>query len=148
MPILFTLLQHSDSSLRIAAAETLLEVISKGMKSGDKVELLRVLNLTATIGELERSTRLAKGEETQEDTDVEFRERLAKLANGVAHELSRVVDDTTADDATRAAADDMLILHMSLVLELLSDRYDELAEAVLPSVTTVLVIVSLFAVCF
>ncbi|MCO5587695.1 hypothetical protein L7F22_041646 [Adiantum nelumboides] len=140
VPILFTLLQHTESSLRVAAAETLLEVISKGMKPADKVELLRVLNLTATIGELERSTRLAKGEETQDDSEVEFRERLAKLANGVAHELSRVVDETAAEDVTRAAADDMLIVHMSLILELLSDRYDELAEAVLPSVTTVLVI--------
>jgi len=132
--LLYRLLQHSNPSLRTSAADALLGIVSKGMKGPDKMEILRALNLTSTVSELEKGTRRIKGQDELPDEEVTFREHLAKLANGVAMELARVLDDTTASNEVRGIADEMLLTHMSLVLDLLTDEWDELAEAVLPCI--------------
>ncbi|CEH16479.1 Nuclear mRNA export factor receptor LOS1/Exportin-t (importin beta superfamily) [Ceraceosorus bombacis] len=130
LPVLFGLLQHPITALRIAAAETLLEVVSKGMKPPDKIELVRVLDLTTVITGLEASTR--------GDNDVEFRERLARLANGNSLELGRIVDDPAADAASSRAADELLAPSLPLTLAFLADACDDIPEQVLPALTHVL----------
>lgn len=138
--LLYRLLQHTVPSLRTSAADALLEIASKGMKGPDKIELLRGLNLTSTVSELEKGTRRGRGQDQMPDEEVTFREHLAKLANGVAMELARVLDDAAIANEVRAVADEMLLAHMSLVLDFLTDEWDELAEAVLPCISLTLTI--------
>jgi exportin-T len=136
--LLYRLLQQSEPSLRTAAADALLEIASKGMKGEDKIELLRVLNLTSTISELEKGTRPSKVKGDLSDDEVTFREHLAKLANGVGIDLARVIESTKSTPAARATADKMLLTHLSLILDFLTDEWDELAEAVLPCIADTL----------
>lgn len=148
VPLLFRLLHHGAASLRLAAADTLLEITSKGMKPADKLELLRVLNLTEVLAALENRTRDADGKGkganglASGDDNVDFRERLAKLANGVAMELCKIVEETAAEEETRQTAESMLGQHLPLILAFLADEYDEPAEQVLQCINQVLGIVS------
>lgn len=136
LPIFFALLQHSSLSLRKVAADALFEVISKGMKPPGKLELLRVLDLTNVVGSLEAQTRTS-GSEGQ-DHLVELREKLAKLANGVTLEIVKVLEDSSIDQDTRSAADEMLLAHLPLVLAFLADEYDEPTECVLSGINATL----------
>lgn len=132
--LFFTLLQHSSMGLRKASADALLEVISKGMKPAGKLELLQVFGLNAVVGSLEGQTRTSG----RDDEVVEFRERLAKLANGITLELAKILEDTVAEEATTRAADEMLLTHLPLVLAFLGDEYDEPTECVLSGITATL----------
>ncbi|UZJ57332.1 hypothetical protein CBS101457_006652 [Exobasidium rhododendri] len=136
--LLYRLLQHNEPTLRTASSDALLGIVSKGMKGTDKIEILQGLNLTSTVSELEKGTRRAKGQVSMPDEEITFREHLAKLANGVAMELARVLDDEKTDGKVRSIADEMLLTHMGLVLDFLTDEWDELAEAVLPCITITL----------
>ena len=138
--LLYRLLQQSEPIIRTSAANALLEIVSKGMKGEDKIELLRVLNLTSTISELEKRTRRLKSQGEPSEEEVTFREHLAKLANGVAVDLARVLESAKTGVQARATADKMLLTHLSLILDFLTDEYDELAEAVLPCIGDTLTI--------
>lgn len=129
--ILYRLLQTDVAPVRSAAADTLVEIVSKGMKPPDKITLLRILNLTSSVGDLEQRSRRQPGAEELPDEEVSFREHLAKLANCVAAELARVVEDTSAGQEIRLEADQTLLSHLSLILDFLTDEFDEVAEAVL-----------------
>lgn len=150
--------------VRCAAAEALLEVISKGMKPADKQHLLTLLGLTPVLTQLERQTRsagthaqvLALGLDQHADTNFapiagadssensEFRERLAKLVDGITFELSKILDETNMlQDAevlasTRQAASAMLQQHLPLVLVFLADEDDGPSEQVIQSIYSVL----------
>ncbi|CAO1622643.1 unnamed protein product [Sympodiomycopsis kandeliae] len=135
--LFYALLQHSSLGLRKAAADALLEVISKGMKSAGKLELLSVLDLTNVVGALEAETR-TNGSQGQ-DHIVELREKLARLANGVTLELVKILEDNAnTDESTRSAADDALLRHLSLILAFLADEYDEPTECILSGVNSTL----------
>lgn len=142
MSLLYRLLQQNDASLRIAAADALLEIATKGMSGEDKIKLLRALNLTSTISELEKGTRRSKSQGEMSDEEVSFREHLARLANGIGIDLVRILEGpkspvgnmTKGASEARAAADEMLLNHLSLILDFLTDEWDELAEAVLPCI--------------
>lgn len=136
--LLYTLLGFDSLIIRSTAADTLVEIVSKGMKSSDKITLLHILNLTRTISELEKQSRKQVDGEDMLEEVVTFREHLAKLANAVAIELAQVVEDATADANIRLDADTLLLTHLHVVLDLLTDEFDELAEAVLPSIGVVL----------
>lgn len=142
MSLLYRLLQQNEVSLRIAAADALLEIATKGMNGEDKIKLLRALNLTSTISELEKGTRRNKSQGELSDGEVSFREHLARLANGVGIDLVRILEGpkspvanmTKAASEARAAADEMLLSHLGIILDFLTDEWDELAEAVLPCI--------------
>lgn len=141
VPLFFTLIQQEDCiGVRKATADALSEVISKGMKSEGKLELLRVLDLTTTVAALESTTskKNTLGPDVDEDSFVELREKLARLANGIALELVKIVDEASAEESVRAAAEKMLLAHMPLVLTFLADDYDEPAECVLSGINATL----------
>lgn len=140
LPLFFALLQHSSLNLRKVAADALVQVISKGMKPAGKLELLRVLDVTNVVGSLEAQTRTNANASAAGDQDhlVELREKLARLANAVTLELVKILEDSTADDASRGAADEMLLAHLPLVLAFLADEYDEPTECVLSGVNATL----------
>lgn len=137
VPVLYNALQHTQHvQLRCVTADTLCEIVAKGMKPADKLALVQALNLGEVISSLEGSTRGAKGDD---DARAEFREHLAKLANALCTELCKVAEDTAGAEAeTRDAAQAMLMDALPLVLAMLLDEYDEPTEQVLPCIHQVL----------
>lgn len=134
--ILFNALHSQHPQLRCVTADTLCEIVSKGMKPADKLALIQGLKLDEVIATLESSTRTAGN---GDDTPVELREHLAKLVNAVSTELCKIAEDQAGAEAeTREAAQTKLLDFLQLVLAFLQDEYDEPAEQVLPSIHLVL----------
>lgn len=159
-------LPYADT--RCAAAEALLEIIFKGMKPVDKQQLLTLLALTPTLARLEQETRSAGTHaqilslgldrhaspsftplpQADGPENSEFRQRLAKLVDGITLELSKILDEATPTGATdqdpsvlittRQAAAEMLQQHFPLVLILLADEDDGPSEQVIQCVYSVL----------
>lgn len=141
VPLLYALLQQDIFPLRIAATDTLLEIAIKGMKPEDKIELLGVLNLTLTVSELEKATRQSKSLNGDMSEDVvTVREHLAKLANGVTLEYAKILELAEASNAIKQLADKSLLTFLNLVLDFLTDEWDEVTEAVLPCISVTLTI--------
>ncbi len=165
--LLMNLLHHPVPALRTAAADAVLQVVTKGMKAPDKLELLKVLDLTSVISRLEYQTRTAGTHQQMRELgmvasdagsngfvdntgsasssvaareNVEFRERIARLADGVAMELGRIIEETSSAETSnvRANASQLLDAHTDLVLAFLADEDDGPAEMVLPCIQMVL----------
>ena len=66
-------------ALRTVASETLANIISKKMSSGDKLEMITFLNLTQVVDSLDA------------DEDVEFAEAMARLVNVQGLELTSIL---------------------------------------------------------
>lgn len=131
--VLYNALDSSYAPLRYATADTLCEIVSKGMKPADKLSLIQGLGLTSVIGQLESSTR------GQGEVHTELREHLAKLVGALCTELCKIAEDTVgAEQDTRDAAHGLLLTFLPLALAFLADEYDEPAEQVLPSLHMVL----------
>ena len=77
MTLIYRFLGHPE--LRTAASETLANIVSKKMSSGDKLEMITFLNLTQVVNSLDA------------DQDVEFAEAMARLVNAQGLELTRIL---------------------------------------------------------
>ena len=77
MTLIYRFLGHP--ALRTAASETLANIVSKKMSSGDKLEMITFLNLTQVVNSLDA------------DQDVEFAEAMARLVNAQGLELTRIL---------------------------------------------------------
>lgn len=78
---------QDNTVIRIAAADALLETILKGMPASDKLALLQVLDVGTVLGQLVSQDN-GTGDETQL-----FREKLAKVLNGVGCELCKIQEE-------------------------------------------------------
>lgn len=131
--VLYSALDAPFMPLRYATADTLIEVVSKGMKPADKLALIECLGLDAVLSQLESTTR------EQGETHSELREHLARLVNALCTELCKIIEDAAGASAeTREAAHTKLLALLPLVLAFLADEYDEPAEQVLPCMHLVL----------
>lgn len=132
--ILFNALHSQHPQLRCVTADTLCEIVSKGMKPADKLSLIQGLKLDEVIASLESSTR-----GTSNDAQTELREHLAKLVNALCTELCKICEDNAgAEGETRDVANAKLLDLLQLVLAFLQDEYDEPTEQVLPCIHLVL----------
>lgn len=123
---------------KLACGQCLCEIISKKMKPADKLQLLSMLNLTDRV--------VATG--SAEDLDV--LEQMAKLTNGVALELSMVMDqcnDSQELQSVSSAADEQIINVVSpLVLKFMAHEYDSVTQQCFSFVTNYLAVMKkLFA---
>ncbi|WFD30897.1 pre-tRNA nuclear export protein [Malassezia sp. CBS 17886] len=132
--ILFRALHAQSMALRSTTADTLCEIVAKGMKPADKLALLQALDLDGVLAGLESSTR-AMGDEG----GVELREHLARLVNALCTELCKIAEDpATADAETRDVAQAKLLVLLPLMLAFFADEYDEPTEQVLSGLHLVL----------
>ena len=131
--ILYSALDAPHMPLRYATADTLCEIVSKGMKPVDKLSLIEGLSLDAVLTQLESTTR------GQGEAQTELREHLARLVNALCTELCKIAEDVAGAEAeTREAAHSKLLTFLQLVLAFLADEYDEPVEQVLPCLHLVL----------
>lgn len=101
---------------RIAACETVAEIISKKMKPENKLQLLALLNVTEVVGTL-----------AQDSDDLEFTESVARLANQVGLELLTVLD--AQGEPTAEVLNQLMGLWPS-VLRFLTHEFDDVAQLV------------------
>ncbi|KAG2221392.1 hypothetical protein INT45_012643 [Circinella minor] len=125
MSALYELL--NDINLRMAAAECLADVVSKGMQPLDKLQMIQMLRLTDTMGRLERS-------------DPEFVENLARLTNVLGIELCKIYMDNSVQPEGKAATYALIEQAIPFLLEFLGDEYDDTSTAVFAFVNDMLTI--------
>ena len=79
------------TAIRIATADALIDTVTKGMPSNDKLALLSVLDLATVLHQLVNVGRTSPG---LADNETEmFREKLAKVLNGMGTELCKIIED-------------------------------------------------------
>lgn len=86
--------------VRLAAADLVYEVVSKGMSPSDKLELLRVLNVGDVVVQLLESDGLSRSQQTNGATSNDesrelFREKLARVTTALGLELTKIVDEVS-----------------------------------------------------
>ena len=142
VPLLFNVLHHPVPKIRTAAADALHGIISKGMKPADKLSLAQALNLPEVITPLESRTRTGQsaqnGHSDRSDCNIEFREHLARLTNGLVLEMCKILEEGAAEESTKAAAESLLNSILPLVLAFLSDEYDDASEQMFSGVNMIL----------
>ncbi|KAK6441419.1 pre-tRNA nuclear export protein [Oleoguttula sp. CCFEE 5521] len=126
--------ESKEAKARDAAIDTFTETVAKKMAAGDKVELIRYLNLGTIVGQLISSPALAESRNTP-TYDTDLAETVARLVNNIMFDLLKVLDSDSLDDATRAKADAEVQAFMPYLLRFFSDEYDEICSAVIPSLT-------------
>ncbi|KAJ1020096.1 hypothetical protein NDA16_004376 [Ustilago loliicola] len=140
--LLFNVLHHPIPKLRTAAADALHGIITKGMKPADKLSLAQALNLPEVITPLESRTRTGhaaeNGQSDRSDSNIEFREHLAHLTNGLVLEMCKILEESAAEESTKVAAEALLNSVLPLVLAFLSDEYDDASEQMFSGVNMIL----------
>ncbi|KAL2916594.1 pre-tRNA nuclear export protein [Polyrhizophydium stewartii] len=106
--------------LQIAACECLAEIVGKGMKVGDKLQLLRLLQLPHIIT-------------TLDDSDEDFEEPVAKLINIIGLELCSCWQDATSAYEREQALAGLAAL-FPMMLKYLVKECDDTVSALLPSI--------------
>lgn len=81
----------AHTAIRIATADALIDTVTKGMPSNDKLALLNVLDLVTALNEL---VNVGRTSAQLSDSAMEmFREKLAKVLNGMGTELCKITED-------------------------------------------------------
>lgn len=122
---IFNLLSSPKS--RIHACDCLSEIVAKKMYPNAKFQLIQSLNLTSIIHTLSQSA------------DIEFDERVAKLANSIGSELIHIVETESQEFSANCEA--LLLDMFPLLLRYLGNEYDDTSSQVLPSVGSYLQLV-------
>ncbi|GAA5895540.1 hypothetical protein JCM8208_005261 [Rhodotorula glutinis] len=125
-------------AIRTATADTLIETVSKGMPAGDKLRLFEVLDVGTVLAALIDTGREGGRKEADSDEVELFREKLAKLLNGVGAELCKILDDTASAPAAKQTAHGMATSLLPLLLRFLVDPRDDISIAVYPFATAIL----------
>ncbi|KAI9138013.1 armadillo-type protein [Paraphysoderma sedebokerense] len=147
IPVIYRFLTPSTSStaeydtLRIAASQAVTEIIGKGMKPNEKLEMVRVLGVFEVLEGVCKEINDAKGTD-QEDSDeyekrLEFVEQMAKFVNVLGVELVRVWDEST-DVQTKELGMQMIEKLVPFLIQFLAHEYDDVTQIVLDCTTQVL----------
>ncbi|ODQ63294.1 Xpo1-domain-containing protein [Nadsonia fulvescens var. elongata DSM 6958] len=129
LDLIFGLLGNQKQ--RISACDTISEIILKKMKPSDKLQLIKLLNLTNVVAQL-----------PIENSDIDFDERVAKLCNVIGLELIGILDDTNAANSGEAAtpelqqaAENMLLSMFPIILRFLTNEYDDTSSQIFPVIS-------------
>ncbi|KAF9961993.1 pre-tRNA nuclear export protein [Modicella reniformis] len=112
------------TSIRNAAADCLTDIIKKGMKPLDKLQLISILGIVDVLQQVDLSS------------DSEFRGRVARLVNNLGLQLCQIWQDTNpqANSTYPPTANPTAYSHVSqlvpILLQFLRDEDDNVSEAV------------------
>jgi exportin-T len=123
--------------VRDAAIDTLTEIVGKGMKPPEKMELISFLNLREIISQLVASPPLSEWRGTSR-YDTDLAEGVGKLVNAVMSDIVDALSICPPGDNARALADQHLRDFLPFLLRFISDDYDEICSIVIPSITDLL----------
>lgn len=131
---------ESDSpqtKVRDAAIDVFTEIIAKKMKPGEKIELIRFINLNGVITQLVSSPGLQDARGTPR-YDTDMAETVAKLVNNAVADIVKIFDASDASDGTRLLAEQSLQQFVPHLLRFFADEYDEVCSTVIPALTDLL----------
>ena len=122
----------SRPTLRIAAIECVNEIIAKGMKATEKINLIQSLQLTQIIKSVISPSEIKRLAETE----FEFIEQMAIITNTLGCTLCECYSEVTAAAAMDEKESVSIVVQMmnelfSVMVQLLSSDYDDLAQNVL-----------------
>ncbi|KAK3826715.1 MAG: armadillo-type protein [Linnemannia gamsii] len=112
------------TSIRNAAADCLTDIIKKGMKPLDKLQLIGILGIVEVLQQLDISS------------DSEFREKIARLVNNLGLQLCQIWNDTNpqTNSSYPPTANPTAYTHIShlvpILLQFLRDDDNNVTEAV------------------
>ncbi|OAQ25069.1 Xpo1-domain-containing protein [Linnemannia elongata AG-77] len=112
------------TSIRNAAADCLTDIIKKGMKPLDKLQLIGILGIVDVLQQLDISS------------DSEFREKIARLVNNLGLQLCQIWNDTNPQSNSNypPTANPTAYTHISqlvpILLQFLRDEDNNVTEAV------------------
>ncbi|EDK47395.1 conserved hypothetical protein [Lodderomyces elongisporus NRRL YB-4239] len=107
----------SRENERNSTCETLIHILLKKMPAQNKLELVSLLNLTNVISSIDLSD------------DLEFVERIAKLANQIGEELLIVLGN---QPSLLDQVNEQLLKLWPIVLTFLGHEYDDVSQSVFP----------------
>jgi hypothetical protein len=93
LPLLFQCLATPQVNIRLASAELLFELVAKGMSPTDKLELLRILNVSDIVSQLLTRDDERKKSGVENEQDELYREKLGRVLNVLGLEFTRIVDE-------------------------------------------------------
>ncbi|KAI9681452.1 MAG: pre-tRNA nuclear export protein [Caeruleum heppii] len=120
-----------------AAVAALTEIVGKGMKPAEKIELILFLNLNPVITQLLESPPLHERRLSSE-YDTDLAEAVAELVNTTVEQIIKTIDGDGSNPETRQRADELLQAFLPHVLRFFSDEYDEICSTVIPALTSLL----------
>ena len=129
--------ESGASKARSSAIGVFTELVAKKMKSADKIDLLRFLNVDAIVSRLIGASILQNTASPDYDTDMA--ETVARLVNNVVLEVVNALNTSELGDSTRAAADSLLQSFTPYLLRFLADEYDEVCSTIMPALTEQLI---------
>ncbi|KAI7823777.1 armadillo-type protein [Gamsiella multidivaricata] len=112
------------TSIRNAAADCLTDIVKKGMKPLDKLQLISILGIVDVLQQIDLSS------------DSDFRERVARLVNNLGLQLCQIWQDTNPQASSNypPTANPTAYTHIShlvpILLQFLKDEDDNVSEAV------------------
>ena len=124
--------ESKQAKARDAAIDTFTETVAKKMGARDKIELIRYLNLSDIVGKLIASPALSELRTTPH-YDTDLAETVAKLVNNVVFDVVKVMDTDGVDEQTNSKANELLGVFIPYLLRFFADEYDEICDAVIPS---------------
>lgn len=95
LPLLYQCLATRHAPIRLASAELLFELVTKGMSPTDKLELLRVLNVSDIISQLLTTDDERKTSGSDNEQDELYREKLGRVLNGLGLEFTRISEEVS-----------------------------------------------------
>ncbi|TCD61869.1 pre-tRNA nuclear export protein [Steccherinum ochraceum] len=140
VPLLFTLLSDASLPIRLATSGALTKIVTKGLKEpSDKLQLIKVLSLGQVLDALETRTRSEQGSRGSDVDEGEesYREALGRLLNVLGQELSKLIEESPAQDV-RDEASQLRSQILPVMLRFMADEYDDTCSTVFPLLQAVL----------
>ncbi|KAL7748978.1 pre-tRNA nuclear export protein [Sorochytrium milnesiophthora] len=144
IPIIFRFLSPETSTsstqmLRGAAAECLRDILSKGMRPADKLDMIRMIGLVDVLDQLcstlsLQSQAAANGGDAGED----LVEHAAKLVNTVGYELVAASMELSDDAQAQANAFELIQRVFVHAINIFANEYDDVTSAVFDFCTELL----------
>ena len=125
------------SKLRDASLFTIMEILGKKMKPGDKLQLIEVLKIHDMVVQLATSPHLQEMRFTAK-YDTDLAELVAKLVNNTVFDIVNVLESSSDTDIVFSQASNQLGMFLPYVLRFFSDEYDEICSSVIPCLTDML----------
>ena len=122
---------------RDTAIDAFIDILSKKMGGGDKLELIEVIKIQDAVSQLVRSPELS-GMRSTANYDTDLAEGVAKLVNNTVNDIVKALDGANDNDSVLQRGIVLLKSFMPHILRFLSDEYDEICSTVIPCVTDLL----------
>ncbi|KAH9449870.1 hypothetical protein MJO29_010704 [Puccinia striiformis f. sp. tritici] len=138
IPFLFQSLRLPNISIRLAAADALICIVTKGMPASNRIQLYNLLGLVDVLKTLKTENNARRQAGEWSDDEDQFNERLARILNGMGVELCKVCDDSSVPLEVQAASLGLATQLLPLLLSFVEEDVFTCCASVLPFSSAIL----------